>query len=70
MNKEAGIGEATMIAQEARQAVLNTLAKMGHPLTPGSINAVGQVITEEQFKKMCDEIDHAGMQAILGGGNI
>ena len=70
IGKEIGIEEATRIAQKARRVFVDGFAKMGHPLTPGSINAVGQVITEEQFKEMCDEIDRAGLQAILGRDDI
>lgn len=70
MNKEIEFVEATRIAQEARWAVLDTLAKiMGRPLTPGSIGADGHVITEEEFKEMCDAIDRAGLHAILGENN-
>lgn len=64
-----GIEVATRIAQKARQAFLDAAAKTGHPLTPGTIGADGHVTTEEEFKEMCDAIDHAGLQAILGKDN-
>lgn len=70
MDKERDIVEATEIAQKARRALLDSFAKMGHPLTPGSVGVDGHVITDEEYMKMTKEIDAIGLQAILGKENV
>lgn len=68
MSKEIRVEGDRAIIQAARQGILNVFAERGHPLTPGNKNADGQVITEELFKQVCDEIDEA-LQAIFEEGN-
>ncbi len=65
MNKETlAIGEAMMAAQQARQAILDTLRQFGRPIEPDRLDGEGRRITEERFEKLCRAIEEAYLRAL------
>lgn len=51
-------------AEAACDTVLKKLAEIGTPLKVGSVDAVGEVITQERLQQLREEIIQAGMEAL------